>query len=152
VGKINKKSYYFKEGGYCPLFIYIMIDIYNKRKDMDINVNHPSVVKFLSEITQTIVSNISVENYFKLTDENKLGISYAVLKLVKNSADQRTKLSDLEFRALLSALWKKNEENENYEVAAILTNINKNYETISEIIKTTKRVKKETKTNITNNG
>jgi hypothetical protein len=129
-----------------------MIDIYNKRKDMDINVNHPSVVKFLSEITQTIVSNISVENYFKLTDENKLGISYAVLKLVKNSADQRTKLSDLEFRALLSALWKKNEENENYEVAAILTNINKNYETISEIIKTTKRVKKETKTNITNNG
>jgi hypothetical protein len=129
-----------------------MIDIYNKRKDMDINVNHPSVVKFLSEITQTIVSNISVENYFKLTDENKLGISYAVLKLVKNSADQRTKLSDLEFRALLSALWKKNEENENYEVAAILTNINKNYETISEIIKTTKRVKKEIKTNTTNNG
>ncbi len=119
---------------------------------MDINVNHPSVVKFLSEITQTIVSNISVENYFKLTDENKLGISYAVLKLVKNSADQRTKLSDLEFRALLSALWKKNEENENYEVAAILTNINKNYETISEIIKTTKRVKKEIKTNTTNNG
>ena len=135
-----------------PFYLCCKVYLYNKRKDMNINANHPSVVKFLSEITQTIVSNISVENYFKLTDENKLGISYAVLKLVKNSADQRTKLSELEFRALLSALWKKNEENENYEVAAILTNINKNYETISEIIKTSKRVKKDLKTDKTNNG
>lgn len=118
---------------------------------MNININHPSVIQFLSEITQNIVSNVSVENYFKLTEENKLVISYSALKLIKNSVDKRTKLNDLEFRALIAALWKKNEENENYEIAAILNHISKNYESINDIIKTSRRSKRELKPDKANN-
>lgn len=118
---------------------------------MEINVNHPSVIKFLSDITQNIVSNVSVESYFELNDEKKLGVSYAVLKLIKATTESRVKLGELEFRALLSALWKKNEENENYEVAAILNHINKNYDSLKEIMKPAKRTKKEPKTDKANN-
>ena len=118
---------------------------------MNININHPSVMQFLSEITQNIVSNISVENYFKLPEDNKMGVSYAVLKLIKGSVEKRTRLSDTEIKALITALWKKNEENENYEVAAILNHISKNYDSISDIVKTTKRVRKELKTDKASN-
>lgn len=109
---------------------------------MKIDINHPSVVQFLSEITQNIISNISIENYFDLSEEKKMGISYVVLKLIKNSSEKRVKLSDNEFLALLAALWKKNEENENYEVADILNRISKNYDTMSDLIKPQKRVRR----------
>lgn len=118
---------------------------------MNININHPSIIQFLSEITQNIVLNVSVENYFKLHEDNKVGVSYAVLKLIKSSVEKRTKLNDLEYKALITALWKKNEDNENYEVAAILNHILKNYETISDIIKPNKRSKRELKTDKANN-
>lgn len=119
---------------------------------MNLDINHPSVVQFLSEITQNIVSNISIEDYFSLTEEKKLAVSYAVLKLTKSATDKRIKLGDLEFRALLAALWKKNEDSENYEVADILNRISKNYDTMAELIKTQKRVRRDLKTDKTNNG
>ena len=118
---------------------------------MKIDINHPSVVQFLSEITQNIVSSITIEKYFDLSEEKKLGVSYAVLKLIKGSADKRVQLSDLEFRALLAALWKRNEENENYEIAEILNNILKNYDSMSEVIKTQKRTRRTVKTDKTAN-
>lgn len=119
---------------------------------MEINVNHPSVIKFLSDITQNIVSNVSVESYFELSEEKKFGVSYAVLKLIKATSENRVKLGELEFRALLSALWKKNEENENYEVAAILNHINKNYDSLKEMTAPKKRTRREPKTDKINNG
>lgn len=118
---------------------------------MNININHPSIIQFLSEITQNIVTNISVEKYFKLSEDNKIGVSYTVLKLIKTSVDKRAKLNESEFKALIVALWKKNEENENYEVAAILNHISKNYDSISDIIKTTRRSKRELKVDKANN-
>lgn len=112
---------------------------------MKLDINHPSVVQFLSEITQNIISNISIENYFDLSDDKKMGISYAVLKLIKSSSEKRVKLTDPEFIALLTALWKKNEENENYEVADILNRVSKNYDTMADLIKTQKRVRRTPK-------
>lgn len=142
---------FFNGGPLWALLSFNTDYLYENEKAMNVNINHPSVIQFLSEITQNIVSNISLENYFKLSEDNKMGISYAVLKLIKNSADKRTKLTDLEFRALIAALWKKNEENENYEIAAILNHISKNYDSINEVIKTTKRPRREIKADKANN-
>lgn len=110
--------------------------------NMSANVNHPSVIKFLSDITNSIVSSISIDDYFAMTQESKLALSYAVYKIIRNNVDKRTNLGELEFKTLLVALWKKNEDSENYEVAAILNDINKNYDSIKEICKPAKTIKK----------
>jgi hypothetical protein len=119
---------------------------------MNVNVNHPSVVKFLSDITNNIVSNISIDQYFTISEEKRSALSYAVFKIIKSNTEKRVNLGDAEFRAFLVALWKKNEENENYEVAAILNDIIKNYESINELSKPLKTIKKPTKTERKPNG
>ena len=108
---------------------------------MSPNVNHPSVIKFLSDITANIVSSISIENYFEMSEESKLALNYAVFKIIKSNTEKRVNLGENEFKSLLVALWKKNEESENYEVAAILDGINKNYDSIKEICKPIKTKK-----------
>lgn len=109
---------------------------------MNANINHPSVIKFLSEITSNIVSSITIENYFGMSEESKTALNYAVFKIIKGNTEKRVNIGETEFKALLVALWKKNEEAENYEVAAILNNIIKNYDSIKEICKPIKTVKK----------
>ncbi len=109
---------------------------------MNANINHPSVIKFLSDITNSIVSGISVEEYFTMSQEGKTALNYAVFKIIRGNTDKRVNIGENEFKALLVALWKKNEENENYEVAAILNDINKNYDSIKEITKPIKNIKK----------
>lgn len=119
---------------------------------MNVNVNHPSVIKFLSDITNNIVSNISIDQYFTLSEEKKSALTYAVFKIIKSSCEKRVNLGDIEFKAFLVALWKKNEESENYEVAAILNDISKNYDSINELTKPLKNIKKPIKTEKKPNG
>jgi hypothetical protein len=127
-----------------------------KKEDMDrsINVNNPSVIKFISDITNTIVSNIAVDHYFSLSKDKKMNVLYAVFKIIKTTSETRVRLDDLQFRAFLSALWKRNEESENYEIAAILFDIINNYEAIKEFIKppVKRRRKEPTKGGKTTNG
>jgi hypothetical protein len=51
------------------------------------------------------------------------------------------KLTDNEMKSFLVVLWKKNEENENYEFTAILNDISNNFESINEFTKTPKRTR-----------
>lgn len=106
---------------------------------MNVNVNHPSFITFLDNVTSSILSNVTVENYFKLTTDKKLGVQYMVFKLMKNAVKVRAKLSDLELRSFVTVLWKKNEEAENYEFAAILNDISQNFDKVNEVTKSVKR-------------
>ena len=99
---------------------------------MRVNVNHPSFIAFLESITETILSSISIDNYFSLPQEKKMGVLYVVFKTMKGSV-KGTKLSDLELKAFIVVLLKKNEESENYEFAAILKDIINNFDSINEI-------------------
>ena len=110
---------------------------------MNVNVNHPSIVKFLSDITNNIVSNISIDQYFTLTEEKKSALTYAVFKIIKSSSEKRVTLGDNEFKAFLIALWK---------VAAILNDIIKNYDSINELNKPLKTIKKPSKPEKKPNG
>lgn len=119
---------------------------------MNLNINHPSIIKFLSEITNNIISNISIDQYFTLSEEKRSELSYVVFKIIKSNSEKRITLGDNEFKAFLLTLWKKNEESENYEVASILNDIIKNYDSINELVKPLKTIKKPIKTEKKPNG
>ena len=106
---------------------------------MKVNVNHPNFISFLDNITSNIVSHIKLDNYFGISSDKKLGVQYMVYKLMKNSVGLKTKLTDLEMKSFLAVLWKKNEESENYELAAILKDILNNFDSVEELTKPTKR-------------
>jgi hypothetical protein len=110
----------------------------------NINVNNPSVIRFISEITQTIVTNVPVDNYFKLAQDKKMSVLYIVYKLIKTSSEARVKLTDSQFNSFLNAMLVRNEDSENYEVAAILSDIIKNFDAITEFTKPApKRIRQE---------
>ncbi len=118
---------------------------------MKVNVNHPNFISFLDNITSNIVSHIKLDNYFGISSDKKLGVQYMVYKLMKNSVGLKTKLTDLEMKSFLAVLWKKNEESENYELAAILKDILNNFDSVEELTKPTKR-KPRTKPERKDNG
>ena len=112
---------------------------------MKLNVNHPTILKFLSEVTNNILSNIAVDAYFLLPTEKKMGVLYAVFKLMKNSMPFSAKPTDEEMRVFIGLLCKRNEELENYEFAAILMDISNNFNAIKEVTRTPKKIKREPK-------
>lgn len=118
---------------------------------MKVNINHPSFISFLDSVTSNILSNINLENYFGLTQEKKLSTQYTVLALMKNAVKVRAKLSENELVSFVNILWKRNEESENYEFAAVLNDISKNFNKINEVAKPKKRTVRKIKTD-TNNG
>jgi len=101
------------------------------RRDMKVNVNHPSFISFLENISENILSAIKIDEYFKLTPTKKIKVSYTVLSLIKNSAKVKANLSDQELKSFISVLCKKNEDAENYEFAAVLNDVVQNYEKVS---------------------
>jgi hypothetical protein len=115
---------------------------------MKVNVNHPSFISFLDGVTSSILSSISIENYFKLSHDKKMSVLYAVFKLMKKSFRVRATLTDSEMKVFVSVLWKKSEEAENYEFAAILNDIANNFDAINEFTKTVKRQARTTTTKV----
>ena len=71
---------------------------------------------------------------------------------MKKSLKIRAELTDLEMRTFVTVLWKKNEECENYEFAAILNDINNNFEAVTEFTKTIKRQSRTRSTEAKKNG
>lgn len=123
--------------------------IYKKRKDMKVNVNHPSFISFLESVTNNILSAIKIENYFTLSEEKKLSVSFTVLNLLKNSAKVKATLSNSELKSFITILFKKNEEKENYEFAAVLNDVLKNFDTVNNLSTNPKKpVKKDKKPDV----
>lgn len=112
---------------------------------MNVNINHPSFISFLNQITTNILNNVTINNYFLLQNEKKIVVQYTVLKLMKNSIKMKAKVTDNELRSFVTILWKKNEEMENYELASILNDINNNFDKINESIIPKKRNNKQIK-------
>ncbi len=112
---------------------------------MNINVNHPSFVKFLEQITNHILKSVNVGNYFTLNIDKKITFQYAVFKLIKSAVSVRAKLSDAELKSFIVVLWKRNEDSENYEIASVLNDIKNNFDLMNEVTKSTKTKNKNVK-------
>lgn len=110
---------------------------------MKVNVNHPSFISFLDQITTNILSLISTEKYFELTPEQKIKAQLHVFKLLKNSVRVRATMTDNELKSLIIVLWRKSEESENYEFASILNDMGKNFDIINESSTPKKRTNKQ---------
>jgi len=100
--------------------------------NMNVDVNNPNFILFLDNVTNTIFSHVTISGYFKLSNEKKLGVQYFVFKLIKTSLRIKGKIGSEDLKAFNTILLKKNEENENYELAAVLSDINKNFESVYE--------------------
>jgi hypothetical protein len=109
---------------------------------MKVNVNHPSFIAFLEDVTTMILSDISVENYFILPQEKKMNVLYTVFTLLMKSSKFKTNLSVNEMKVFITVLWKKNEESENYEIAGILKDISTNFDAIYDFTNKPKKTKR----------
>jgi hypothetical protein len=109
---------------------------------INVDVNHPSFVQLIEKINSKVVGSIDISKYFKLTEDKRRGLSYLALKLVNNSVGSKIKMTENEFLSLVTILWKKNEELENYELAAIFKYSMENFSKIYSSIKPVKRVRK----------
>jgi GH24 family phage-related lysozyme (muramidase) len=54
---------------------------------------------------------------------------------MKSSVKSRAQLTDMELKSFLTVLWKRHEENENYEFAAVLKDISNNFDAINDFVK-----------------
>ena len=116
---------------------------------MKVNVNHPSFISFLENVSNNILIAIKIDEYFTLTPEKKMAVSFTVLTLIKNSARVKAALTDAELKQFIEVLCKKNEENENYEFAAVLADVVEKYETLNSLSDTAKKPIKHKKTDTT---
>lgn len=97
---------------------------------MKININHPSFISFLENVTKTILSEIDIKSYFNITPDKRLKTQKAVLTVLRKSLKTRALITDTEIKAFIIVLQKKNDETENYEVSAILKDITVNFDTL----------------------
>lgn len=109
---------------------------------MNVNTNHPSFIQFLEMTTNSILSNVTVSNYFSLSPEKKMALQYMVLKLLKNTSKLRAILTDEDFKFFITVLRKKNDETENFEFSAILFDMHKNVDVLMEKTKIKKKTSK----------
>lgn len=109
---------------------------------INVDTNHPSFVQLIDKINNKVLTNIDVSKYFSLAEDKKRGLSYLALKLVNTSIGTRIKMTENELLSLITILWKKNEETENYELAAIFKNIMENFKVIYNSVKPATRTRK----------
>jgi hypothetical protein len=95
---------------------------------MKINVKHPTFQSYLEEITTNILSLVSVENYFTLNNDAKIGIQYIVLKYIDSSLKIRLSIEDNDIKNFIQILLKRTDENENYEFSNVLKDLNNNFD------------------------
>jgi len=107
---------------------------------MKIDINHPTFIKFIENVINNITTNVYVERYFDLNNEQKLGDQLKVFKIMNNSLRSGVKLNELEYKSFINILWKKSEENEKYELSAILKDVLENFDKIYDVTKPIKKI------------
>lgn len=112
---------------------------------MTLNIQHPGFVKFLETLIENIISQINLEQYYKLTQERKLSIIHSVYIIINKTLLERTKLTDDNTKVFIQNLLNKTITQENYELSGVLKDIINNFDSISE---TTKPQVKKSKRNI----
>jgi hypothetical protein len=121
-------------------------------KVMKVNINHPSFLSYVDEITNNVLSIVSLNNYFVLNNDAKLGIQFIVFKYIDSSLKVRLTVENEDIKNFMIVLRKKTEENENYELSAVLKDIVTNFDLIisKQKPKTSKSVRKLKKDEPTN--
>lgn len=103
---------------------------------MKININHPSFISYLDDTTNSIMTVVSLKNYFLLNSDAKIGVQFIVYKLIDSSLKVRMTFEDEDMKNFITILKKRNDENENYELSAVLKDLTSNFDLINTKNKT----------------
>lgn len=96
---------------------------------MKLDINNSRFFTYLDVVSKNILEYVNIKEYFKLSEEQKLTISYTIFTFFKT----KTKIDSNDLKMFITYLRKKNEIDENYELASILNNIIKNYGNLNEL-------------------
>lgn len=94
---------------------------------MKFDDKNPSLILILDKIVNEIISSVATTDYFALNNEQKFLIQEISFRIIKNTVNYNTTLSDDDLKTFMKVLQKKNEQTENYEIAQILNDIFINY-------------------------
>jgi hypothetical protein len=108
---------------------------------MTFNEKNPSFIMILDKIVNEIITSLSTFDYFSLNDEQKFVIQETSFKIIKNTINYNVSLSDDDIKAFIKVLQRKNEQNENYEIAQILKDIFTNYSNFKKPNKKDSKIK-----------
>ena len=107
-------------------------------------------IKSLDNIIKSVLSNISIEDYFTFNAEKKITSQYLVLKFINKSLSP-TKNNQERIKFIINALMKRCGETEIYELAEISKDIKNSFDTLFDMVTTTGlKTKRTIKTNKTN--
>lgn len=106
---------------------------------MKVDINHPSFTNFIENVINNITTNLHVDRYFSLPNDQKLGEQLKVFKIMNNSLRSGVKLNELEYKSFVNVILKKSEESEKYELSAILNDLYENFDSMYEVTKPIKR-------------
>jgi hypothetical protein len=97
---------------------------------MRITTDHPNFISYLNDVTNNVIENIDINNYFMFTSENKFNAQFLVFTLIEKKIKTKVTILSEQLKTFLYILIKKNEKIENYEVAGLLNDIIKNFDKI----------------------
>ena len=93
---------------------------------MEYKLSNPTFVSHLNSVAKNINKTVKVNEFFKMTDDTKLSTAYTAFTVIKTKVN----LERIELKPLVTLMRKKCEIEENYEMAAVLNHILKNYDTL----------------------
>ena len=103
---------------------------------MRFNVEHPSFLDFMRNMSTSINQVISTKDYYNLKEEKKPGLQLVILRILSETMNKRLKnFPKKELGDLVDLLRLKNAEHEDYELAGLLRDIHSNYEDLYEKMK-----------------
>lgn len=96
---------------------------------MRFNVEHPSFLDFMRNMSFSINQVISTKDYYNLKDEKKPKVQLVILRILSETMNKRLKnFPKNDLGELIDILRIKNAEHEDYELAGLLRDIHSNYD------------------------
>ena len=99
---------------------------------MRISPEHPSFISYLNEITDNILENVDVNNYFMLTKDKRRNMQFIVFTLIEKNIRNKVTILSEQLKTFLIIIVKKNEKLERYEIAGLLNDIINNFDEIMD--------------------
>lgn len=103
------------------------IKVFIKKNDMTIQSYNPTLNLLVKNIIKNILSLVSSETYFKLSDDKKMGVQLVILNVIKNSIKTVKTTSDGDIKNLILMINNKTDMDELYELSGILKDLHNNF-------------------------
>lgn len=119
-----------------------------RKEYMRITADHPSFVSYLNDVTNEVIKNVDIDNYFIISKDKKESTQFIVFTLIEKKIKTKVTILSEQLKTFLYLIVKKNEKIERYEVAGILNDIINNFDNILDKKESVIKLKKSITTPI----